>query len=774
MKFEPLVSIVIPVFNGENYLAEAIESALAQTYDKIEIIVVNDGSLDDGATERVATSFGDKIRYFSKVNGGTSTALNLGIQNMKGDYFCWLSHDDLYDPTCVEKQIEALARVENKKTITRTNLRAMNADYSITVANTSYEDHMNSWPLRTKSSIYPVLFMKLHGCQLMFHKSVFDEVGLFDESMLVAQDYEFFGRAFSKYPTLLVPEVLGTSRDSANRQGRRSVERGAKEYSEVFLNILDRIPEEDLPMLANNKLDLLKELQSIWGWAGYKPAQEEIARRLFPHLHINYADLPGKRFNGYDLHVSMRDIGFDASQIVWAKTSKSKSVAGLRDIPGNEAIYDQVVSMEGTFNRTATFSPFMDDILHHPLFIGSSLIHLHILHHPAFNINVVPLISELKPTVWSIHDPWILSGHCIHHRDCNSWEEHCKDCPLLEIPNAITHDNTALQFYMKSNVIKNTNAHFVVSSEWMNKKLQSSPMFKGKSVTKIPFGINQDVFKPGDPLRGRKKLRISSTEVVLFARADSAFKGTKFLVNAANEVAKKFPVVLVTVGEVGSVVGLNKGIRLVELGWVDDDFDLVDLYRACDLFLMPSEYESFGLMAAEAMSCGKVVVALDSRNSALPDTIHSPSAGLAAKPTEYAASVSRLIEDKSLRLDRETKSLAFAQEEYSMEKYTARMLKLYQQALEEFEETDASRLILQQLEQHSKTYRATRKLDNLSATASAVQGVSSVVWAVFRQFGFVGLVREILRFAKRGRRFLQQNGLRITIREFNRWLKRAF
>ena len=189
---------------------------------------------------------------------------------------------------------------------------------------------------------------------------------------------------------------------------------------------------------------------------------------------------------------------------------------------------------------------------------------------------------------------------------------------------------------------------------------------------------------------------------------------------------------------------------------------------------MPSEYESFGLMAAEAMSCGKVVVALDSRNSALPDTIHSPSAGLAAKPTEYAASVSRLIEDKSLRLDREKKSLAFAKEEYSMEKYVARMLKLYQHVLNEFEETDASRLILQQLEQHSKTYRATRKLDNLSATASAVQGVSSVVWAVFRQFGFVGLVREILRFAKRGRRFLQQNGLRITIREFNRWLKRAF
>ena len=59
--FSPLVSIVIPVYNGSNYLIEAIESALAQTYSNIEIIVVNDGSRDDGSTEKIALSFGKKI-----------------------------------------------------------------------------------------------------------------------------------------------------------------------------------------------------------------------------------------------------------------------------------------------------------------------------------------------------------------------------------------------------------------------------------------------------------------------------------------------------------------------------------------------------------------------------------------------------------------------------------------------------------------------------------------------------------------------------------------
>ena len=67
----PLVSIIIPVYNGANYLKDAINSALAQTYPNCEIIVLNDGSADDGATERIALKYGDRIRYIWKENGKT-------------------------------------------------------------------------------------------------------------------------------------------------------------------------------------------------------------------------------------------------------------------------------------------------------------------------------------------------------------------------------------------------------------------------------------------------------------------------------------------------------------------------------------------------------------------------------------------------------------------------------------------------------------------------------------------------------------------------------
>ena len=85
----PLVSIVIPVYNGSNYLKEAIDSALAQTYKNIEVLVINDGSNDDDLTNEIAFSFGDKIKYYKKENGGVSSALNYGISKMKGDYFSY-------------------------------------------------------------------------------------------------------------------------------------------------------------------------------------------------------------------------------------------------------------------------------------------------------------------------------------------------------------------------------------------------------------------------------------------------------------------------------------------------------------------------------------------------------------------------------------------------------------------------------------------------------------------------------------------------------------
>ena len=112
---QPRVTIVIPVYNGAKYMREAIDSALAQSYENVEVIVVNDGSTDQ--TEEIALSYGDRIRYAAKENGGVSTALNMGIACMTGDYFQYLPHDDLLHPDKIKLQIEAIQASGDEMTI---------------------------------------------------------------------------------------------------------------------------------------------------------------------------------------------------------------------------------------------------------------------------------------------------------------------------------------------------------------------------------------------------------------------------------------------------------------------------------------------------------------------------------------------------------------------------------------------------------------------------------------------------------------------------------
>ena len=218
LTYKPKVSIVIPAYNAANYLSEAIDSALDQTYPHIEIIVVNDGSTDDGATAEIAKSYGDKIVYVEKANGGSSSALNAGIQRMTGEWFSWLSHDDLYYPTKIEKQIEFLnalnpinERIEHcvlfaaaeqidkdGKIIRRPNVRweKKKADF---VANVPNNSHLICEPTENV----------FHGCGGLIHRNVFETVGKFDESMRLVNDMDMWFRIYAAgYKIFYIPDVL--------------------------------------------------------------------------------------------------------------------------------------------------------------------------------------------------------------------------------------------------------------------------------------------------------------------------------------------------------------------------------------------------------------------------------------------------------------------------------------------------------------------------------------------------------------------------------------
>jgi len=211
--FNPKVSIIIPAYNASNYLKEAVDSALNQTYKNIEIIVVNDGSNDNNKTRQIALSYGERIKYFEKENGGVSTALNLGIKNMTGDYFSWLSHDDIYYPNNIEEHIKYLRGTENKKIITFTSFNLIDDNSNILLEQTSNCINLYDY----KSSIikpYSSLFCgEINGCSVLIPKHVFNEVGYFNETLRISQERDMWYRIMKKkYIFFNIPIITSSIR----------------------------------------------------------------------------------------------------------------------------------------------------------------------------------------------------------------------------------------------------------------------------------------------------------------------------------------------------------------------------------------------------------------------------------------------------------------------------------------------------------------------------------------------------------------------------------
>ena len=236
-----LVSIVIPVFNGGRWLAEAIDSALAQTWPAVEVIVVNDGSTD-GLTERIALSYGDQIRYIPRPHGGVSAALNAGIDAMSGRFFSWLSHDDRYRPGKVERQVRALL-AQPGETVAYGEYRLID-DSGLPTDRSSLLDRVD----QKDEPVWLVLMGWLSGCTLMVPKTCLDVVGGFDEGLPDTQDYDLWFRLAKQFPFLLVPSHDVESRRHP-AQGSRQRQHGAQVAS-LWRDILDDLSDDDLCRLG--------------------------------------------------------------------------------------------------------------------------------------------------------------------------------------------------------------------------------------------------------------------------------------------------------------------------------------------------------------------------------------------------------------------------------------------------------------------------------------------------------------------------------------------
>lgn len=189
----PFFSVIIPLFNKENYVENALKSILNQTFSDFEIIIINDCSTDNSVT-KIQSYLSEKVRLIvHEKNKGLSATRNTGIANAKSDYITYLDADDLWKPTFLETIYRLISSFPEAK-IFGTNYEEVYGEKVLKPHNgsenleTNFEGLINFFKINLKQGIYN------HGC-VCFHKSVFEKVGYYDEKINFSEDLDFNVRA---------------------------------------------------------------------------------------------------------------------------------------------------------------------------------------------------------------------------------------------------------------------------------------------------------------------------------------------------------------------------------------------------------------------------------------------------------------------------------------------------------------------------------------------------------------------------------------------------
>ena len=396
-------------------------------------------------------------------------------------------------------------------------------------------------------------------------------------------------------------------------------------------------------------------------------------------LQVSATDSEGARFNGLELSKQLIQRGYDSSQVVWRKRGNDECTHEMFEGALRQKIHQTAAKLERNLSVQSILSPLAFEFAKHPQFKAADVVHYHLIHTGFFNLMALPGLTQLKPSVWTLHDPWAMTGHCVHPFDCTRWKSGCGSCPSLDSEFSMTRDNTALMWKVKQLAYSMSDFDLVVCSSWMEEMVKASPLMKKARVHRIPLGVDLDVFCPGDSQAKKQKLGVYPGNLVVGLRATtSIYKGLPEAIECLRKLDTEQPLTILTFNQKGLFEEFFGKYQIIDLGWLESTDEMIDAYQAADIFLMPSQGESFGMMAVEAMACGKPCVVFD--GTALPETTFAPEYGISVPKGDsdaLAAALKDLIENESKRISLGEKGRQLALQHYSQKVYVDRLVELY-------------------------------------------------------------------------------------------------
>ena len=326
------------------------------------------------------------------------------------------------------------------------------------------------------------------------------------------------------------------------------------------------------------------------------------------------------------------------------------------------------------------------DVTKLPDFQRADLIDLHCLHHETLSYMALPAITAEKPTVFTFHDMWPLTGHCHASLECERWKTGCGKCPHPDVAPSVRRDATALEWKLKLRAYESSRFTIVAPSKWLFDMIGRS-MLANHEVHHIPHGIDTGLYAPLDKAMCRHILGIPNDKKVLVFGAESlarTLKGGDLLHHALSQLPEslKRETILLAFGHMHAANLDGTGIETIRLGYLGHNKLKVLAFSAADVFVNPTRAENFPLVIMESMACATAVVSF--AVGGVPEMVRPGVTGILAEPENpgsLAKGIEEILSDRAALEAMGCRGREVVVKEYSLELYARRYHELYQRVI---------------------------------------------------------------------------------------------
>ncbi len=270
MKNEPLVSVVVNFYNQAHLVPRALRSVVGQTYENLDIIVVDDGSKDD--VERAAQQFDDsRVRFFKQENSGVATARNLGVREAKGQYIAFLDGDDVFLPTKIEEQMDQMLKLDVKV--------IASGCYFVTKRGVIIGRRICG-KFRTTPGDPAIDYPKINPSLLIYDRAVFDELGGFPQSFRIGEDGMFNRLVYNRFSVVSLPRPLVLKERDDSGKSRRifsSYDDVLSSHTQKMARMKDMLTDADFVYVQNrNRIASLSAFLAVGNMTAAKRWYHEV------------------------------------------------------------------------------------------------------------------------------------------------------------------------------------------------------------------------------------------------------------------------------------------------------------------------------------------------------------------------------------------------------------------------------------------------------------------------------------------------------------------